>query len=94
MPLGSTIADNQIVGLPRSDKFEVAIFDEHDRPVGVGQLGEIVVRPKGPWTTMHGYSNQPERNHLGLAESMVLYRDAGRYDEGATSISSTECRIR
>ena len=82
MPLGSTIADNQIVGLPRSDKFEVSIFDKHDRPVGVGQLGEIVVRPKDPWTTMHGYSNQPERNHLGLAESMVLYRDAGRYDEG------------
>ena len=39
---------------------EVQLVDEHDLPVGAGLPGELVVRPKLPWTMNVGYLNMPE----------------------------------
>jgi carnitine-CoA ligase len=38
---------------------EVAIVDDNDYQVPAGQLGEIVTRPKIPWTMMLEYLNKP-----------------------------------
>lgn len=40
--------------------FEVRIGDEVDNPVPPGVVGEILVRPKEPYTTMQGYINSPD----------------------------------
>lgn len=63
------------------DGYDVRIFDDHDRELPDGDVGEAVVRADLPWTTSVGYLGQPEataeswRNgwfHTGDA----LYRDA------------------
>lgn len=46
-------------GRVRADKFEVKLVDEHDEEVPVGQVGELVVRPKLPWIVMAGYWRRP-----------------------------------
>ncbi len=43
-------------GWLRSD-FEMRLVDDLDREVGANAIGELVVRPKQPWTTMVGYHN-------------------------------------
>jgi crotonobetaine/carnitine-CoA ligase len=39
------------------DEFEVAVVDDDDAPVPVGESGELVVRPRVPFTTFTGYFN-------------------------------------
>ena len=39
---------------------EVAVVDDHDYPVGSGVPGELVIRPKRPWSCSMGYLNMPE----------------------------------
>lgn len=42
--------------------FEFAVVDpESDTPVALGVVGEFVVRPKAPWTIMHGYDAMPDK---------------------------------
>lgn len=40
--------------------YDVRLFDEHDRPVGPGEVGEIVVRPNEPSIMSQGYFGMPE----------------------------------
>lgn len=47
-------------GRPHTDKYEVRIVDEQDREVPVGEVGEIIVRSKAPFTMMEGYYNDPQ----------------------------------
>lgn len=47
-------------GRPHTEKYEVRIVDEWDREVGVGEVGEIIVRSKAPFTMMEGYYNDPQ----------------------------------
>lgn len=42
------------------EDFESQIVDEMDMPVGPGETGEIVVRPKLPFIMMQTYLNRPE----------------------------------
>lgn len=42
------------------DHLEVAIHDENDNPRPPETAGEIVVRPREPWSIMQGYWNNPE----------------------------------
>jgi carnitine-CoA ligase len=42
-------------GLAHTERFEVAVVDEHDRVVGTGEPGELVVRPKQPYVLTTGY---------------------------------------
>ncbi|MFJ8025450.1 AMP-binding protein [Streptomyces sp. NPDC096311] len=39
---------------------DVRLVDEHDEDVPVGEAGEIIVRPKEPFTLFAGYFNAPE----------------------------------
>ncbi len=39
---------------------EVAIVDDHDYPVADGVPGELIVRPRSPWSCSLGYLNMPE----------------------------------
>jgi crotonobetaine/carnitine-CoA ligase len=45
-------------GWPRED-FEVQLVDEHDLEVPAGQVGELVVRAREPWSLMDGYHGMP-----------------------------------
>lgn len=84
MPLGAPVRDNAVVGQPRADRFEVMIADENDVPVPPGVLGEILVRPLEPWTTMLGYWNQPELTARMWRNLWLHSGDAGRRDEDGT----------
>lgn len=46
-------------GKPNLAKYDVRIVDDDDQEVGVGQVGEIIVRPKAPFMLMDGYYNDP-----------------------------------
>jgi len=43
-----------------SEEWEVRLVDEQGREVGVGEPGEILLRPKKPFRIMPGYHNKPE----------------------------------
>jgi carnitine-CoA ligase len=43
-----------------ADEWEVQLVDDDDLPVAVGELGEIVLRPRLPWLVTPGYLNKPE----------------------------------
>ncbi|HEX6469341.1 MAG TPA: AMP-binding protein [Streptosporangiaceae bacterium] len=47
-------------GRAHEERFEVAVVDEMDRPVGPDEPGEIVVRPKQPFVITTGYYGAPE----------------------------------
>lgn len=46
-------------GRPNAAKYDVRIVNDDDLEVGVGEVGEIIVRPKAPFMMMDGYYNDP-----------------------------------
>jgi crotonobetaine/carnitine-CoA ligase len=49
-------------GLQAADWFDIRLVDpETDREVPVGEIGELVVRPRHPWTCSMGYFGMPEK---------------------------------
>lgn len=42
------------------DPVETVLLDDDDRPVPIGEVGEIAVRPREPFAVFSGYFNQPE----------------------------------
>jgi crotonobetaine/carnitine-CoA ligase len=66
-------------------EYDVDLVDEHDRPVGAGTVGELVVRAHEPWTTMLGYDGRPDETlrvwrNLWLHTGDLFRRDeAGRF---------------
>jgi crotonobetaine/carnitine-CoA ligase len=49
-------------GLLNRDWFDIRLVDSKtDLEVPIGQIGELVVRPKFPWTTCQGYFGMPEK---------------------------------
>jgi crotonobetaine/carnitine-CoA ligase len=49
-------------GLAAGEWFDVRLADpETDEEVAVGEVGELLVRPKVPWTTTLGYYGMPDR---------------------------------
>ena len=57
---------------------EVKIVDEYDRPIPVGQVGEIIM--KGPMI-FKGYWNLPKDNEYTFREDWHHTGDQGRFDE-------------
>ena len=57
---------------------EVAILDEHDEPVPLGEVGEVCCR--GP-NVMLGYRNLPEQTEATLRNGWLHTGDGGRLDE-------------
>lgn len=47
-------------GKPNTETFDVMIANERDEPVAVGEVGEILVRPKRPFAMLSAYYNSPE----------------------------------
>lgn len=64
---------------PRS--FEVRIVDDQDEDVPTGQIGEILVRPKRPWSMMTGYWRKPEATAEAFRNLWFHTGDAGRMDQ-------------
>jgi crotonobetaine/carnitine-CoA ligase len=54
--------------------YEVQLFDEDDRPVEIGAVGEIVIRPNEPSIMSDGYFGMPEAT---LAASRNLWFHTG-----------------
>ncbi len=49
-------------GLLNEDWFDIRLVDpETDEEVEVGSVGELLVRPKFPWTACQGYFNMPDK---------------------------------
>lgn len=77
---GEPFPNNQCVGRP-TGKYDVEIFDEQDRPVPPGTMGEICVRPKNNWEILLGYWNQPEYTAKAFRNLWYHTGDAGYKDE-------------
>ena len=65
-------------GVPLVPEIEVAAFDENDRPVKQGEVGELVVR--GP-NVMSGYWNNPEATSEALRNGWLHTGDMICFDE-------------
>jgi crotonobetaine/carnitine-CoA ligase len=48
-------------GRALDDLFDVRLFNDDDEEVAVGEIGEIVARPKKPYIMMSGYYNMPDK---------------------------------
>ncbi|HOW36153.1 MAG TPA: AMP-binding protein [Candidatus Omnitrophota bacterium] len=73
-PLGSDKIAS--VGKP-SPHCEIKIFDEDDREVAAGEIGEIVIRG---WTVMEGYYKDPEATNELKRNGWFHTGDLGRFD--------------
>jgi crotonobetaine/carnitine-CoA ligase len=68
-------------GKALAEWFEVAIVDpDTDEPVPGGEVGEIVVRPRSPFSTFSGYHEMPERTVEAWRNLWFHTGDAGRRD--------------
>jgi crotonobetaine/carnitine-CoA ligase len=63
------------------DGFEVITVDADDQPVPAGQVGEIVVRPRRPFTTFLGYDGNPEETVQAWRNCWLHTGDAGMFDD-------------
>lgn len=69
-------------GLQAADWFDIRLVDpETDREVAVGEIGELVVRPRYPWTCSMGYFGMPDKTvetwrNLWFHTGDALRRDA------------------
>lgn len=61
--------------------YRMQIVDEHDRPVPVGEVGEIVVNCDEPWATCSGYWNRPEATIEAFRNFWFHTGDAGYLDD-------------
>ncbi len=71
------------VGLPL-DFVEADVVDDDDRPVGADVRGELVVRPRAPYTMFLGYLGKPEKTveswrNLWFHTGDFVTRDADGY---------------
>lgn len=63
------------------DLFEVKLFDDDDLEVAVGEIGEIVVRPKKPYIMMSEYYRMPEKTLEVFRNLWFHTGDYARQDE-------------
>jgi carnitine-CoA ligase len=69
-------------GLAADDWFDVRLVDpETDEDVSVGEIGELVVRPRVPWIVSMGYFNMPDRTTEAWRNLWFHTGDALRQDE-------------
>lgn len=60
--------------------FEVAILDEDDRPLPIGETGRICVRPRVPHVMMRGYEGDAEATVAAWRNLWFHTTDRGRFD--------------
>jgi crotonobetaine/carnitine-CoA ligase len=68
-------------GQRNTDDFDVRIFDEHDREVAPGQVGEVVCRPRRPNVMYQGYWGRPEATWAAMRNLWFHTGDLGRFDD-------------
>ncbi len=69
-------------GLEASDFFEIKLVDpDTDREVPVGQIGELVIRYRYPWTCSLGYYGMPEKTAEAWRNLWFHTGDALKRDE-------------
>lgn len=68
-------------GQANGERFEVTVVDEHDREVGPGEPGEIVLRPRQPYVITSGYYNFPEATARAFRNLWFHTGDRGHRDD-------------
>lgn len=69
-------------GLAADDWFDVRLVDpETDEEVGVGEIGELVIRPKVPFICSQGYFNMPDKTVEAWRNLWFHTGDALKRDE-------------
>jgi len=63
-----------------SPYYDVQIVDQNDQPLGVGETGEIVVRPKRPFLIGSGYVSMPDRTISAWRNLWLHSGDRGHFD--------------
>ncbi|WP_187276340.1 AMP-binding protein [Parahaliea maris] len=64
-----------------ADDLEVALLDEQNRPVAVGEVGEFCVKPRGEHILFNGYFNNPEATAEAFSGGWYHTGDLGKQDE-------------
>ena len=64
----------------RRDGYDLRLVDEAGDDVPDGQVGELLVRPQVPYTSMSGYFNLPEKNAETIRDGWIHTGDALRRD--------------
>jgi crotonobetaine/carnitine-CoA ligase len=64
-----------------SPNFEVLLFDGEDQPVPVGEVGEIVCRPRRPHIMFEGYDGRARETVEQFRNLWFHTGDMGRFDE-------------
>ncbi|UGS35575.1 AMP-binding protein [Capillimicrobium parvum] len=80
----------------RVEHVEMRIVDEDDREVPPDTPGEIVVRPKEPWTMFTGYYNNPDATATAFRNLWFHTGDRGKVDADGffTFVDRTKDAIR
>jgi crotonobetaine/carnitine-CoA ligase len=65
----------------RNSSFDVRIVDDSDRDVPVGEVGEVICRPKRPDVMFTGYWRRPEATVAQTRNLWFHTGDLGRFDE-------------
>ncbi|GAA5063642.1 crotonobetaine/carnitine-CoA ligase [Thermocatellispora tengchongensis] len=68
-------------GKANAADFDVRIFDDDDREVPVGEVGEVVCRPRRPDVMFQGYWRRPEAFAAVTRNLWFHTGDLGRFDE-------------
>jgi crotonobetaine/carnitine-CoA ligase len=61
--------------------YEVRVVDELDRPVGPGEVGELIIRTAEPWTMNLGYFGMPDKTVEAWRNGWFHTGDAFTCDE-------------
>ncbi|MEI8000742.1 MAG: AMP-binding protein [Actinomycetes bacterium] len=68
-------------GRLNQEDFEVTLVDDHDQPVPVGEIGEIVARPRHPNSMFAGYWRRPDDTVAAFRNLWFHTGDLGRLDD-------------
>lgn len=63
------------------DEFEVCIGDDNDEPVQAGVVGELLIRPKVPFSVFSGYYENPEATNTVQRNMWFHSGDLAKVDE-------------
>jgi crotonobetaine/carnitine-CoA ligase len=77
---GWDITDPASCGTAR-DGYEMRLADEHDYEVPVGEVGQLLLRHRDPWTITLGYFDMPDKSIEAWRNGWFHTGDAFRVDE-------------
>lgn len=80
---GYTYEDWRSCGKAREGRpgYQLRVVDSHDEPVGVGEVGELIVRCDEPWCMNVGYYGMPEKTAESWRNGWFHTGDGFRTDE-------------